>query len=394
MMKRTKLTKRVVDDAIAIDNEMILWDAVIAGFAIKVQPSGRRTYFMKYRTKAGRQRKPNIGVHGAITCERAREIAQSWAAIIAGGKDPMDDRDASRSSPTVEEFLARVIEQDAKPRLKQRSVEEGQRLIRNVIVPKLGRLKVRDVTRAQIARFHHELDATKPQANRALAFLSKAFNLAERWGVRADGTNPCRNVPHYAERGRDRFLSESEIAALLSTLETPAFSSSPFVTFIKLALATGRRKSEILNVRWADVDLDRQIMRLADTKTGAQVCVLNDLAISTLRSAPRTQGQVYVIAGRNPRAPAVGIQKWWQRVRTAAGIGDVRIHDLRHTFASLGAAQGQSLHQIGGLLGHTSAQTTMRYAHHYEKAQRSASNAIGNMILAVTTPSKSIVHDA
>lgn len=389
-MPRKKLTKRVVESALPSKVTTTIWDTDLAGFGLKVTHRGKRIYFMKYRTKLGRQRKPNIGMHGAITCEQARSIAQSWAFQIASGKDPLYERDVARTSPTIEQFCAQVVQKDCKPRLKPRSIEECQRLITNVIVPKIGKLRVTEVQRTDISRLHLELSATKTQANRVLSFLSKCFNLAERWGLRPDGTNPCRHVPRYVERPKERFLSDAEIARLFSILDQPEFACSPFSGFVKLALATGRRKSELLNVRWSDIDIDAGLMRLNDSKVGPRTFVLNDLAVELIRSAPRVDGQVYVIRGRRRDAPAIGVQKWWERARKRAGLEDVTIHALRHTHASLGAALGQSLHQIGALLGHASAETSKRYAHFHETAQRSASEAIAKKIRSVTSPSKTI----
>lgn len=380
-MDKRKLTKGVVDGVAVGSGGVIVWDTMIPGFAIKVSTTGKRTYFMKYRTKSGRQRKPNIGTHGPITCEQARQIAQSWAYLIANGKDPLSEREAAKASPTIEEFCRRVIEEDAKPRLKPRSIEEAERLIKNVIVPRIGSLKVSEIDRARIAKLHNELRATQPQANRVLSFLSKVFNLAERWGVRRDGTNPCRHIPRYPERPRDRFLSEEEIRRLMQTLELPPFSESPFALFVKLALLTGCRKSEILNLRWSEVDMNARVLRLADSKTGPRTCILNDMAVELLRNAKRAEGQEYVIAGRSLDAPAVGVQKWWVRLRKAADLdAQVRIHTFRHTTASLAAATGQSLPQIGALLGHTDPDTTFRYAHHYEVSLRSSSNAVSTRV--------------
>lgn len=393
-MARARLTKKIVENVAPGPTTSIVWDTAVAGFGLKVSPKGKRIYFMKYRTKLGRQRKPNIGVHGAITCEQARTISQSWAFLIAAGRDPMSERDAVLSSPTIEEFCRRVVEDDCRPRLKRRSVEECQRLIDNVIVPKIGNLRVAEMTRAIVARLHQQLSATKPQANRTLSFLSKMFNLAERWGLRPDGTNPCRHIPHYPEKAKERFLTDAEIARLFDTLAIPEFASSPFATFIKLALMTGRRKSELLNLRWSDLDLDIGIMKLRDSKVGPRTFVLNDVAIETLRSIPRLEGQIYVIAGRKTDAPAVGVQKWWERVRSRAELSDVTIHTFRHAHASLGASLGQSLHQIGELLGHASAATTKKYAHLHDAANRQASNAIGRKLQAATTRQRLDNHAA
>lgn len=175
-------------------------------------------------------------------------------------------------------------------------------------------------------------------------------------------------------------MSESEIRTLMATVDRAPFSESPFALFVKLALLTGCRKSEILNLRWAEVDLNACVIKLADSKTGPRTCILNDMAVELLSNAKRAEGQEYVIAGRSLDAPAVGVQKWWARLRVAAGTPGITIHTIRHTTASLAAATGQSLPQIGALLGHADPDTTFRYAHHYDQTLRQSSNAVSKRV--------------
>ena len=205
--------------------------------------------------------------------------------------------------------------------------------------------------------------ATPYQANRtSWRLLSKMFNLAEAWGLRPDGSNPCIHVERNRETGRERLLSAAELARLGEALA--GYDTSPFVpAAIKLLLFTGARVSEILGLRWDSVDFERGEARLSDSKTGAKTVHLPPPALAVLATLPRIDGNAFVIVGQKDGAPLVNLEKPWRAIRGAAGLVDVRLHDLRHAFASVGAASGDSLLVIGKLLGHTQAATTQKYAH-------------------------------
>ena len=209
------------------------------------------------------------------------------------------------------------------------------------------------------------------------------MNLAEAWGLRAEGNNPCRHVKKYPENRRERYLSREELQKLGAALDDAKRreTESPYVTAaIALLAFTGARLSEILTLRWEDVDLKGGALRLPDSKTGAKPIYLNDAAVRVLRSVPVMAGNPFVIAGKKRGARLVNLQKPWRRIRAAAGLHDVRIHDLRHSFASVGAAAGMSLPVIGKLLGHTQPATTARYAHLSADPICAASAMIGSEI--------------
>jgi integrase len=237
------------------------------------------------------------------------------------------------------------------------------------------------VTRADIATLHHSLRKKPTAANRVLALLSKMFNLAERWGLRADGTNPCRHVERFPERPRDRFLSDDELARLggvLREAEEGGLASAEAVAAIRLLLLTGCRVSEILGLRWEDVDVERRCFRFADSKTGAKRIPLNSAAISVLDGLARRS--VWVIPGRDLSEPLVNLAKPWDRIRELAKLDDVRLHDLRHTHGSSAAGAGLSLHLVGALLGHRQPATTARYAHLADDPVRATSEAIAERV--------------
>ena len=253
------------------------------------------------------------------------------------------------------------------------------------ILPKLGRRRVDSVTRADVSKFHHSLRSTPYKANRALALLSKVMNLAEEWGLRLDGSNPCRHVERYRERSRERFLSADEMVRLgnvLAEVERKSSEHPSAILAIRLLLLSGARKSEILNLTWQEVDLERACLRLTDSKTGQKVIPLGAPALELLGNAQRADGNAHVCWGNRPAAPLVGLQKIWERVRASADLEDVRIHDLRHSFASVGAAGGESLLIVGRILGHLESRTTERYSHLSADPLKQAADRISGEIAA------------
>jgi integrase len=217
------------------------------------------------------------------------------------------------------------------------------------------------------------------------------MNLAEAWGLRLDGSNPVRHVKKYREDKRERYLTKAELqrlGAVLADPQTKAMESPFVVAAIGLLVLTGARLIEILTLRWEYVDLENEVLRLPDSKTGAKLIYLNAAAINLLRTMPRMAGNPYLIAGKNPGARLINLQKPWRRIRAKANLDDVRIHDLRHSFASVAAGTGMSLPMIGKLLGHSQPVTTARYAHLAADPIRAASNLIGAEIDAAMNSKK------
>lgn len=254
-----------------------------------------------------------------------------------------------------------------------------------LILPELGQTRVAEITRTDVAQLHHSLKRTPYQANRVLAVLSKAFSWAEQHGYRAEGTNPCRNIEKFREEKRERFLSENELARLGETLATDEKdgTESPFVVgAIRLLIFTGARRDEILRMRWEDIDLGRALLLLPDSKTGAKHIFLSAPALEVLTQLPRIHGNPHVICGNKPGARLINLRKPWCRILERAGLGNLRLHDLRHSFASVGVAGGLSLPMVAKLLGHTKIATTERYAHLAADPVRAANEAIGERIAA------------
>ena len=360
----TKITKRAVDAVHPTSSDQFLWDCDLKGFGLKVTPAGNKVYLLQYR-KGGRgtpTKRVTIGRHGGLTPDQARKEAARLAGAIANGSDPAAVRAAEKSAPTVAGLAQRFLNEHVATKTKPRTAVEYRRMIENIIVPAFGRKRVRDVTRSDISRLHHEQRATPYAANRTLAVVSKMFALAEKWGERPDGSNPCRHVEKYTERKRERMLSAEEFGRLADALNTS--SRSPYApAAVKLLVFTGGRLSEILGLKWEWIDFEHGEARLPDSKTGAKTLHLPPPALAVLADLPRVEGNPYVIVGNVAGARLVNLEEPWRAIRKLAGLNDVRLHDLRHAFASVAAASGMGLPIIGKMLGHTQAATTQRYAH-------------------------------
>ena len=377
-----KITKRLVEAAEVRDKDYIICDDELAGFAIRVLPSGRRSYIAQYRI-GNRYRRMSLGAHGVLTPEKARRMAFKVLAAVKDGEDPAGERSQARKACTVKELAERFDEEHISVRLKPGTAQEYRRNLRRFILPALGSIKVADVTRADISKFHHDLRHIPYQANRNLEVVSKMFVLAEMWGMRPDGSNPRLHIKKYPESKRERYLNQeelSELGAVLSEVEQIGVEDIYAITAIRLLIFTGCRLNEIMTLKWAEVDFENGCLRLSDSKTGARVVHLGPPALDLLANLERQLNNPWVICGKVPGTNRKEIQKFWQRIRKSAGIEDVRIHDLRHSFASNAVAQGMSLPMIGKLLGHTQVQTTARYAHLAADPVKAAANQISGNI--------------
>jgi len=379
-----RLTKRSVDGFKAGERERFHWDPDLRGFGLRVFPTGRKTYVIQYKV-GDRTRRLTLGQHGALAPDEARKLAQQRLSEVAQGSDPSAERRQARKAPTVEELKDRYLEQHARPKKKPSSVESDERLLRLHILPALGARKVAELTRADVQEFHHSMRRKPYQANRALALLSKMLNLAERWGLRLDGSNPCRHVERYPEKKRERFLSAAELqrlGAALRDAEQGGAEHSSAIIAIRLLALTGLRTGEVLNLRWEHVEIEGRRFHLADTKTGERTVPFGAPVLELLASTPRLEGNPFVCPGEKAGQHFVGLRRPWYRIREKAELGATRLHDLRHSFASVGAGGGLGLPIIGALLGHTQQATTQRYAHLADDPLRQAAEQVSGEIAA------------
>jgi integrase len=391
-----KLTKRVVDQITPGETDAMHWDDELKGFGLRVWPSGRKVYMVMSRVK-GRLRRITIGPHGPVTPEQARIRAHEILSEAKAGRDPAKELDQARKAPTMKGLGERFLKEHVAVRCKPSTQAEYKRSVELFINPKIGTRKVTDIERQDIAELHHGLNHIPYQANRTLGVLSKMFNLAEVWGLRPDGSNPCLHVKKYVEEKRGRFLSPEEFAALgkvLREVEQDGSETQSAVNAIRLLMLTGCRLSEITTLKWDYVDIKARELRLPDSKTGAKVVHFGKTAVDVLSSIMKLDDNPYVITGtKMVGSRLTDLQHPWRRIRTKAGLDNVRIHDLRHSYASGALALGEGLTMIGKLLGHTQVQTTARYAHLANDPVKSAagrvSDTIGAAMLGKEKPPKS-----
>lgn len=366
-----KLTKTAVDGATPKANRYRLNDSLVPGLSVLVLPSGAKTYYLRHRTMDGVQRELKLGTPSELTPDDARRLARDALAKVREGRDPAAERRQLRDAPTLTDLAARYMERHGR---RKRSGFNDEILWRRHLLPALGAIKVARLTREQVREFHvaHDRPTT---ANRALEVLSKAMGLAEEWGWRQASTNPCTGIKAHPEQLRRRYMTTDELARLRAALDAWEAPGLPwrFAQLVRLLLLTGARLREVMEARWSWVDWGRRVIEVpADKgKTGAATIQLSDRAVAILRELRHASNSEWIIAGAGD-GPLVGYRGLWLKLLAQAGIEDLRVHDLRHTFASYSLSGGQTLGTVGQLLGHRSTQTTTRYAHLINEAAQRA----------------------
>ena len=384
------ISRRTVE-ALPAAKDTVYWDNELTGFGVRVYPSETKVYMVQSRGPGGLKR-VTVGRHGVISADRARRRAALIIARIKAGEAPLAAPMAREATgPTVADLAERYFREHVAVRCKPGTAKLHRRVVRRHILPGFGKLPVAAISREHVTDLHYRLRHVPAMANQVIVTLSRILNQAEIWGLVPEGGNPCRFVVKYRQRKRERFLTEEEFRRLgrvLGALEATGRVPLHAAAAIRLLMLTGCRRNEILTLRWEDVHLDVNELRLRDSKTGPRAVPLSPAAVKVLAGLPRAAGNPWVIAGRRPGARLSDFNSHWYRVRSRAGLEDVRLHDLRHSFASRAQALGESLPMIGKLLGHTKIQTTARYAHlardsiHVSAARVAAS--IGADILPAT----------
>jgi integrase len=412
-MHGSQITKRLVDSLKPRNIEYFVWDRSLLGFGVRVQPSGAMAYLVKYRAGVGRSaptRRLTIGRVGTLTAEEARTLARKTLAAVAHGADPAAERTAAKRASTLEEVAELFLTDHAEAKRKASTAGSYRDTLYRLVLPEIGRIKAAKINSADVARLHTKLRDRPYQANRTIRVLGSLFSFAARRHIVPHGFNPCRGIELYPESGRERYLTIKELSAVgeaIREAETvglsyavdaskPTAKHAPKIgnrrtvigphaaAALRLLIFTGARLREILHLKWEHIDFERGLLLLPDSKSGKKTIVLNAPSLAILSGLPRVG--CYVIAGSAVgtavEKPRADLKKPWRAVSRRADLAGVRVHDLRHTHASVGAGCGLGLPIIGKLLGHTQASTTQRYAHLDADPLRRASEHIGSRLAA------------
>lgn len=403
-----RLTNRTVEAIKPTAKAAVVYDSSLKGFGVRVAPSGNLSWFVEYRPGAGgrriAKRRMVIGSR-ELTPEQARGAAKEILAKVSLGQDPASDRQLQREMATFREFAERYLAEEAASKLKPGTVANYRIAIRKHAAPRIGSIRVDAITTNDVSRLHQAIGTTMPMtANRVVECISSIFRYAATCGIVPINHNPTKGIRAFREKRRERFLSNAELAKLGEAIREGETVGIPYVvdesnpkakhapkienrrTFLdpystaalRLLLLTGARLREILNLKWEYVDLQRGLLLLPDSKTGRKAVILNPPAMVILAGLTRVGD--FVIAGENKDRPRADLNRPWRAVSRRADLSGVRIHDLRHTHASIGAAAGLGLHIIGKLLGHSQPSTTARYAHLADDPLRRASASIGTAV--------------
>lgn len=415
-MPQGRVTKRSVDALSCPESKdrEFLWDDALAGFGVAAFPTGKKVYVVQYR-QHGRSRRVTIGEHGRLTADEARSQAKQLLGAVETGLDPVEERKAARAVRTFSEIADDFMGLHVAPKRKGRTAEEYQRLLRLHLLPAIGSKRMVDLRRPDLARLHARMAQTPRAANHCLALVSAIWNWAARRDEASATDNPATGIERYPEQGRERFLTTEEFSRLGEALRLAETDGLPWnvdeskpnrkhvakedkrrtkldpfaIAAVRLLMLTGARLNEILGAEWSQVDFERGILFLPDSKTGKKPVYLSAAALEILAGLPRIEGNPHIIAGAKNGASRVDLKKPWAALCYAAKLEGLRIHDLRHSFASLGAGASLGLPIIGKLLGHSQPATTQRYAHLDANPLRRAVDTIGATITAAMDGKKS-----
>src|SRR5262245_18669969 len=385
-MKR--LTEALVDSLESDGRDQLGSDRWQSGFAVRVTPTGTKIFTAQGYVN-GRKRRVTVGYHPETSVARARELALQVLADMQRGNDPIVERKARASAAkasamTVAELADKWLADYVRPKLKPHTIRDYQQLLGQHILPALGQLSVAHISRDDVVRLHVAMENIPRRANYAIATIRALLNFAIDLGLRPPGNNPARGIKNYREYKRERFLSEAEIAKAadaITNAEQKGTIGPHGAAGLRLCLFTGARSGEVTATEWSHVDWQRKQIRLPDSKTNEPRTIhLSQPALEVLRGLPRISK--YVIAGRTPGEAYQNLRRAWILAREHVGLQDVRLHDLRHSFASLAASKGISLQTIGKLLGHRDPQTTARYAHLAADVVAAVHDQLGESIAA------------
>ena len=390
MPKRStlKLTKRIVERLKADGKDAIFWDRDLAGFGIRVHTTGRKLYIVQSRGPAGLKR-ITLGRVGNEPIDKHRREAAVVIDRIKRGEVPKPPEPAPE--PTVADLAERCLKHHVAVRCKPRTAKNYRMAIQHHILPALGTKALKDVTPEDVTALHHKLRDTPAAANQAMWVLSKMFVLAENWGMVPPGRKPGRHVRQYREKSRERFLTPEEfrrLGAALKRYETEGSMMPSAIAAVRLLMLTGCRSDEVLSLKWDDVDHTARVLRLRDSKTGPRMVPLTGPVVKVLDGIERADDVPWVLRGAKPGSRLACLSWHWRRIRKETGLHGVRVHDLRHSYASRALALGEGLPAIGRLLGHVRVGTTAKYAHLVRDAEKTAATRTGDSIAAQIVPGR------
>ena len=380
----TTISRRTVEALPTGEREAVFWDHELSGFGVRVYPSGTKVYLVQTRS-GGNSTRVTIGRHGVLSAEQARRKAAQVIASIKAGEEPARPQSPPDAGPTIAEVAERYMKEHVAVRCKPSTARACRCTLDRYLLPAFGARPLGSIGREEVAALQYRLHKTPIMANRVIGMLSRLFNMAEAWGVAPEGGNPCRFVKKYKERSCERFLSEEEFCRLgrvLDEVQAEGKVSANAVAAIRLLMLTGCRRGEIMTLRWEDVDLEAGELQLRDAKTGPRQVALSPAAVRVLSAIPRHVDNPWVIAGRKHGTRLGNPNASWLVVRGRADLEDVRLHDLRHSFASRALALGESLSMIGKLLGHRKVQTTARYAHLAQDSMKASAGRVAESLRA------------
>ncbi len=358
----------------------ILYDSQIPGFGVRITAAGAISFILNYHIH-GRERRFTIGKHPEWSVLAARNRALELRRKVNEGVDPLEEREQDRTQPTMNVLCAEYLEHHALVHKRPHSVRDDKQMIAGIIAPKMGTLRISAVSRQGVAKLHASLKPTPYLANRVLALLSKMFSLAIEWHwVRI---NPAQGIPRFHEDRRERWLQPKELQRFIEALN--AYQNQNVADAFRLLLLTGSRKSEVLTAEWSMFDLQQGLWTKPSSRTKEKQIEHIPLSVQALelltRMKQHSDGTGFLFPGLNGK-PRTTLRIAWSQICKPAGLTNVRVHDLRHSYASYLVSNGVSLHVVGKLLGHSQAQTTQRYAHVAHQSLRDASNLFGNIFQA------------
>lgn len=380
IMPPQKLTPTFVNGLQPEAKDYSVYDTEVPGFFVKVTPKGKKVYFYWYRTRDGQARKYRLGNHGIVATPKARDMARQAAADVAAGGDPANRLAEQKAAPTVAEACQRFREWLTAHR-KPSTAREYARVLERIIEPKWGKLKLQNLARSDVEALHHKLSATPYEANRMLAVLSSMLTKSIGWGLIPKGSNFCPDIERYPETKRGTVLSSEQMRVLGDALRAMQSQdeSRAIANALLLLLFTGCRRGEVISLKWEYVDLEHSVIRLPDSKTGQRSHTLGRGAVALLSSIPKESGTPYIFPSfrdQNRPMSADTLSHAWVRLREAAGLPELRLHDLRHNRGSWGAKNHLGGYTLQNMLGHKNMQTTQRYLHPFDEALVEANNLV------------------